>query len=219
MKCNNRTQRVSHLDLSSVYVTMDGDDRGYLNSTVLSVFHELQYLDLSNNSPCSLSLEGLLGLAKLRYLDISGNMWGVGFPEFVGEIVSLEVLALNYNNMTGGLPGSAVKNLRNLRQLNMSWNRFDGNLPESLFSLPHLKILDLSRNNFGGHIPISSSSGPISLEVLDLSINFFSGALPVTGKKRILHSEKGLDVSYFSFCHLHQLYYLRASQLLEISGA
>jgi hypothetical protein len=34
-------------------------------------------------------------------------MWGVGFPEFIGEIVSLEVLALN-DNITGGLPGTGI---------------------------------------------------------------------------------------------------------------
>jgi hypothetical protein len=50
---------------------------------------------------------GLVGLAKLRYLDLSGTMWGVGFPEFIGEIVSLEVLALN-DNITGGLPGTGI---------------------------------------------------------------------------------------------------------------
>ncbi|XP_071685288.1 uncharacterized protein [Lolium perenne] len=190
VKCNNRTQRVSHLDLSSVYATTEGDGHWFLNSTVFSVFHELQYLDLSYNSPCSLSLKGLVGLAKLRYLDLSGTMWGVGFPEFIGEIVSLEVLALNDNNITGGLPGKAVKNLRNLRQLNMTSNSCHGNLPESLFSLPHLKILDLSANIFGGHIPISSASRPISLEVLDLSSNQLNGTLPVAGKKILLIFEK-----------------------------
>ena len=58
VKCNNTTQRVSHLDLSSVYFTMDVDDRWYLNFTVFSAFHELQYLDLSYNYQCSLSSEG-----------------------------------------------------------------------------------------------------------------------------------------------------------------
>lgn len=82
---------MSHLDLSFVYAATDGDDHWYLNLTVFSVFHELQYLDLSYNSPCSLSLEGLVGLAKLRYLDLSGTGLGGSFPEFIGEIVSLEV--------------------------------------------------------------------------------------------------------------------------------
>ncbi|XP_047085268.1 receptor-like protein 1 [Lolium rigidum] len=209
VKCNNRTQRVSHLDLSSVYATTEGDGHWFLNSTVFSVFHELQYLDLSYNSPCSLSLKGLVGLAKLRYLDLSGTMWGVGFPEFIGEIVSLEVLALNDNNITGGLPGTAVKNLRNLRQLNMTSNSCHGNLPESLFSLPHLKILDLSANIFGGHIPISSASRPISLEVLDLSSNHLNGTLPVAAFQNIRNLNLSgnqfrgsLPVSLFALPHL-----------------
>nr|XP_051229403.1 putative receptor-like protein 8 [Lolium perenne] len=209
VKCNNRTQRVSHLDLSSVYATTEGDGHWFLNSTVFSVFHELQYLDLSYNSPCSLSLKGLVGLAKLRYLDLSGTMWGVGFPEFIGEIVSLEVLALNDNNITGGLPGKAVKNLRNLRQLNMTSNSCHGNLPESLFSLPHLKILDLSANIFGGHIPISSASRPISLEVLDLSSNQLNGTLPVAAFQNIRNLNLSgnqfrgsLPVSLFALPHL-----------------
>ncbi|VAH37932.1 unnamed protein product [Triticum turgidum subsp. durum] len=215
VKCNNTTQRVSHLDLSSVYFTMDVDDRWYLNFTVFSAFHELQYLDLSYNYQCSLSSEGFVGLAKLRYLNLSDTMWEVGFPEFIGEIVSLEVLTLSGNRMTGGLPDAAVKNLRNLRILNMSWSNFNGSLPESLFSLPHLKILDLSINNFGGHIPISSSSGPILFEVLDLSYNNLSGNLPVTAfeslqnlREMYLSSNQfigNIPTFLFSLPHIEQL--------------
>ena len=52
---------------------------------------------------------GFVGLPKLRYLDLSGTMkGGVRFPEFIGEIVSLKVLALNDNNMTGGLPSAGT---------------------------------------------------------------------------------------------------------------
>ncbi|KAF7011733.1 hypothetical protein CFC21_026012 [Triticum aestivum] len=211
VKCNNETKRVSHLYLSGVYLSnlTIPDVPQYLNSTVFSAFHELQYLDLSSNSFRSLSLEGLVGLSKLRYLDLSDNTFEGCFPETIGRIVSLEVLVLNYNNMNGRLPTTAVENLRNLRQLNMSENSFSGNLPEPLFSLPHLKILDLSSNNFGGHIPVSSSSGPISLEVLDLSINGLSGTLPVKAFGNIrnlnLHGNLfsgSLPVSIFALPHL-----------------
>uniref|UniRef100_A0A8I6XJP1 Leucine-rich repeat-containing N-terminal plant-type domain-containing protein n=1 Tax=Hordeum vulgare subsp. vulgare TaxID=112509 RepID=A0A8I6XJP1_HORVV len=191
VKCNNGTQRVSHLDLSLVYFPGDVDDRWYLNLTVFSAFHELQYLDLSYNYQSSLSWEGLVGLSKLRYLDLSGTLLGVGFLEFIAKIVSLEVLDLNDNNLNGSLPSTAVENLRNLRQLKMSGNRFNGNLPESLFSLPYLKILDLSTNNFAGHIPVSSSSGPISLEVLDLSGNGLGGTLPVRAFENIRNLNLG----------------------------
>ncbi|KAM0837992.1 hypothetical protein ACQ4PT_061276 [Festuca glaucescens] len=185
VKCDNSTQRVSHLDLRSVYIITDTDGHWYLNSTVFSVFHELQYLDLSGSYTFSLTLEGLVGLAKLQYLDLSGIWLGGSFPEFITKFASLEVLALNYNDMHIGLLGAAIENLMNLRQLNMSGNSFSGDLPASLFALPRLKILDLSYNNFGGHIPISSSSGTISLEVLDLRYNNLSGILPVTAFKNI----------------------------------
>ncbi|KAI4967982.1 hypothetical protein ZWY2020_006880 [Hordeum vulgare] len=200
---------LSHLDLNFVSFTTDVDDRSYLNLTVFSAFHELQYLDISYNYPCSLSSEGLVGLSKLRYLDLSGTLLGEGFPEFIGKIVSLEVLALNYNYLNGGLPATAVENLRNLQQLNMSGNRFNGNLPQSLFSLPRLKILDLSTNHFSGHIPVNSSSGPISPEVLDLSFNRLNGTLPVTAFKNIRSLNLGgnqfsgsLPVSLFALPHL-----------------
>lgn len=49
---------------------------------------------------------GLLGLSNLRYLNLSGTSLGGGFPEFVGKIVSLEVLALNENEMNESLPAA-----------------------------------------------------------------------------------------------------------------
>ncbi|KAF7011739.1 hypothetical protein CFC21_026017 [Triticum aestivum] len=183
--CNNSTRRVTHLDLSLVYLSADAGERWYLNLTVFSAFHELRYLDLSYNFQCSLSFEGLVGLPRLLYLDLSGITLGGGFLEFIGAFVSMEVLALNGNNITGGIPEAAFNNLRNLRQLNMSMNRLNGNLPASLFALPHLKILDLSNNIFDGYIPISSSSRPISLEVLDLSYNHLTGILPIKAFKNI----------------------------------
>lgn len=52
---------------------------------------------------------GLVGLDKLRYLDLSFVTQGGGFPEFIGKLVSLEVLVLDSNNMAGGLPGAGTK--------------------------------------------------------------------------------------------------------------
>ncbi|XP_044968263.1 receptor-like protein 15 [Hordeum vulgare subsp. vulgare] len=189
--CNNSTRRVTHLDLSLIYAPTDAGYYWYLNLSVFSAFHELQSLDLSFNYGCSLSFEGLVGLPRLRYLDLSGIALGGGFLEFIGAFVSLEVLALNLNNLTGALPEAAFNNLRNLRELNMSMSGLSGNLPASLFALPHLKILDLSNNIFDGYIPISSSSRPISLEVLDLSSNHLTGILPITAFKNIRNLNLG----------------------------
>ncbi|XP_044968258.1 receptor-like protein 13 [Hordeum vulgare subsp. vulgare] len=217
VECNNRTQRVSHLYLSSVYLKTYVDDCWYLNSSVFSAFRELQHLDLSLNSFCSVSLEGLVGLSMLRYFDISGSLLlGGGFPEFIGQVVSLEVLTLNDNEMNGSLPAAAVENLRNLRQLNMSRNSFSGNLPDSLFALPHLKILDLSGNEFGGGIPGSSFSGPNSLEVLDLSGNNLNGTLRIRAFRNI--TSLNLGENRFSGSLHASLFSLPRLKFLGLSG-
>lgn len=135
--CSNSTRRVTHLDLSYVYAS-DAGDRWYLNLSAFSVFHELQSLDLSLNFPSSLSFQGTfglqtlsknntyvcsflilvvvtktpaghVGLPRLRYLDLSMASLGGGFLEFIGACVSLEVLALNNTNITGGLPEAGMK--------------------------------------------------------------------------------------------------------------
>uniref|UniRef100_A0A8R7PL73 Leucine-rich repeat-containing N-terminal plant-type domain-containing protein n=1 Tax=Triticum urartu TaxID=4572 RepID=A0A8R7PL73_TRIUA len=194
VKCNSTTQRVSHLDLSYIFVT-SSHDHWYLNSTVFSALHELEYLDLSNNYPCSLALEGLVVLSKLRYLDFSATTQGGGFPEFLGRIVSLEVLALNGNYMTGALPSTATENLRNLRQLNMSFNSFYGDLPESLFALP---TLNLGVNQFSGSLPAYLFALP-HLEILNLVSNKLSGALPNEQAFQILKNLRELYLAINQF--------------------
>lgn len=51
-------------------------------------------------------LAGLVGLSKLRYLNLSDTTRGGGFPEFIERVASLEVLALNYNKMNGIPPAA-----------------------------------------------------------------------------------------------------------------
>lgn len=132
--CNNRTQRISRLDLSFIGST----GTWYLNFTVFSAFHELQFLDLSWNYNSLISLEGMfllqisypyvfcptaaydflkytpqsagsVVLPKLRYLDLSVSMLGGSILSFISKFHSLEVLALNWNNITGGLPSAGAQ--------------------------------------------------------------------------------------------------------------
>ncbi|TVU16338.1 hypothetical protein EJB05_39897, partial [Eragrostis curvula] len=184
--CNNSTKRISRLDLAALYWPSSistADVVWYLNFTVFSAFHELEFLYLSDNSPSLISLEGSVGLTKLRYLDLSYNGLEGNCLSFISKFVSLEVLALNHNKITGGLLPSAFEYLTNLRELNLSMNELTGSLPATLFALPRLKILDLSENLFTGSIPINSSSESIALEVLNLSFNRISGSLLGTALK------------------------------------
>lgn len=167
----------------------------------------------------STGLVGLLNLTKLQQLNLSGNYWledsSILAP--IGELVSLQVLDLNFNQM-GNLPVAAFGNLTNMRELFLSYNDFNGSLPKTLLILPHLKILDLSWNSLVGGIPISSSSDeePASVEVLNLSNNKMSGALPTEQEFRYLRNIRELDLSLnqfsgnlsaflFSLPHIEQL--------------
>ncbi|KAG2605112.1 LRR receptor-like serine/threonine-protein kinase GHR1 isoform X2 [Panicum virgatum] len=196
------TRRVSHLDLSNLYY---GGHYWSFNMTVFSAFSELQFLDLSSNHPSSLGSDGLvvlLNLTKLQQLNLSGNYWledsSILAP--IGELVSLQVLDLNFNQMRN-LPVAAFGNLTNMRELFLSHNEFDGSLPKTLLVLPHLKILDLSGNSFDGGIPISLSSveEPASLEVLNLNYNLMSGDLPTEQEFRYLRNIRELRLSFNQF--------------------
>ncbi|CAL5052252.1 unnamed protein product [Urochloa decumbens] len=225
---SGRTRRVSHLYLSKLYdiSTVPHGSRLFwsFNTTVFSEFSELQFLDLSWNYPCSLMSDGLVGLklTKLQYLNLSGNWLRQGILAPLGELVSLQVLDVHSNGMSGALPIAVFENLTNIRELNLSDNQFNGSLPKALLVLPHLKILDLSENSLVGNIPISSSSDeePASLEVLNLNNNDMSGALPTEQAFQYLRNirELHLGSNQFSGKLSAFLFSLPHIERLDLSG-
>uniref|UniRef100_J3M208 Leucine-rich repeat-containing N-terminal plant-type domain-containing protein n=1 Tax=Oryza brachyantha TaxID=4533 RepID=J3M208_ORYBR len=177
VNCSTSTGRVSHLYFSNLY---DSQAFWSFNTTVFSSFPELQFLDLSGIYPSSLNSDGLVGvkLPKLQHLNLSSNWLTETILAPLGEMVSLEVLDVSSNYISGVLPTGVLGNLTNLRELYLSGNNFNGSLPKSLLTLPRLRILDLSSNSLVEGIPISSSSELVLLEVLNLNSNNMSGTIP-----------------------------------------
>ncbi|KAE8801995.1 LRR receptor-like serine/threonine-protein kinase GSO1 [Hordeum vulgare] len=187
--CDNSTRRISRLDLSRLYQSIPtyGSDGSTsikstevacwnLNLTIFSSFRELELLDFSGNYACLQNFDGLQGLGKLKYLNLSDNSFMGNIPESVSNLVSLEVINLKGNNMSGALQNIGLENLQNLRELHLGSNRLNGSLPASVFALPCLEYLDLSENLFEGHIPINSSWNCYSLlQTIQLSGNKLSG--------------------------------------------
>lgn len=92
----------------------------------------------------------------------------------LGRLVSLQVLSLRSNRLTGSLP-SDVALLPSLQAIFLQHNAMSGDLP-SLLS-PNLNTLDFSYNSFTGQIP-SGLQNLTKLSVLNLAENFLSGPIP-----------------------------------------
>uniref|UniRef100_A0ACD5V8T0 Uncharacterized protein n=1 Tax=Avena sativa TaxID=4498 RepID=A0ACD5V8T0_AVESA len=156
--CDNGTRRISRLKLSQIPFS---DEYWNMSLAMFSPFRELQLLDFAWNSACLQNFEGLEGLSKLKYLDLSYNCLLEGIPGSVGKLISLEVINFNGNYACANLHNTGFQNLhnlRNLRELHLGSNLLRGSLPASLFALPFLEYLDLSDNLFEGKIHINSSS-------------------------------------------------------------
>ncbi|WVZ56804.1 hypothetical protein U9M48_007284 [Paspalum notatum var. saurae] len=92
----------------------------------------------------------------------------------LGRLVSLQVLSLRSNRLSGSLP-SDVASLPSLQAIFLQHNELSGDLP-SFFS-PSLNTLDLSYNSFTGNIP-SGFQNLTQLSVLNLADNSLSGPIP-----------------------------------------
>jgi hypothetical protein len=113
-----------------------------LTLTVFSLFRELELLDFSGNYACLQNFDGmyllfvvcmelkfcsssmfeyyseannssgLQGLSKLKYLNLSDNTFIGSIPGSVSKLVSLEVINLSRNNMSGALQNTGTQTNR-----------------------------------------------------------------------------------------------------------
>ena len=95
-------------------------------------------------------------------------------PNTLGKLVSLQVLSLRSNRLSGSIP-SDVTSLPSLRSIFLQHNELSGDLP-SFFS-PGLITLDLSYNSFTGQMP-TSLQNLTQLSILNLAENSLSGPIP-----------------------------------------
>ncbi|KDP35941.1 hypothetical protein JCGZ_09913 [Jatropha curcas] len=135
-------------------------------------------VDMSSNHFC-----GPIPLpnVEVELLDLSSNNFSGPLPEnivpaSIGEMLSLEIIDLSRNNLTGRIP-SSIGNCSSLIVLDFQNNILSGEIPTSLGQLNLLQTLHLSNNRFSGEIP-SAFQNLTNLETLDLRNSRLTGNIP-----------------------------------------
>jgi hypothetical protein len=115
-------------------------------------------------------------------LDLDSNNLSGTIPAELGDLSSLQVLALdNDRNLSGPIPPE-LGSLSDLQNFNLSWTGLSGPIPPALGSLDSLLWLDLGYNSLTGTIPVqlrhsATSASPFLLthHSTSLRANLVSG--------------------------------------------
>ncbi|GLT62777.1 hypothetical protein SLA2020_353870 [Shorea laevis] len=153
----------------------EADELNFLS--VLVNCSQLQFLDLDRNQLQGRLPKSIANLSnQLRVLQFGWNNLFDNIPPGVGNLVSLNVLALEHNHFTGKVP-KEIGQLQQLQRLFLNKNTLSGEIPKSFGNLTLLNLLQLDQNKLNGSIP-SSLGNYQNLEVLELSRNDLSGSIP-----------------------------------------
>jgi Leucine-rich repeat (LRR) protein len=147
----------------------------------------LQYIDLSNNSLSGqIPLNNECVLKKLRFLLLWSNKLVGSVPRALSNSTHLEWLDLESNMLSGELPSVIVGEMPSLQILALSYNNFvshDGNRNlepffASLANSSKLEELELAGNNLGGELPCIIGDLSINMLQLHLDENLIYGSIP-----------------------------------------
>ncbi|KAE8037694.1 hypothetical protein FH972_010261 [Carpinus fangiana] len=195
MRLLSQIGSVVHVDLSSNQFSGSLD----LGLGSPSFISSIQYLNISRNSLVGepFAHDGMPYFDSLEVLDSSNNQLVGGVPPSFNFMVSLRILRLGSNQLTGPLPEALLQESSmilseldlslnrlkgpvgsitsaNLKKLNLSSNKLSGSLPAEI---GHCTIIDLSNNMLSGNVSRIQSWGNY-VEVIELSSNSLTGSLP-----------------------------------------
>nr|AMM42872.1 LRR-RLK [Vernicia fordii] len=188
VKCNNSTTaRVVELSLNNMrpHKELMPLKFWFLNVSFFLPFHELRYLDLSDNGFAGChndhGFEKLSILKKLEVLNLGENDFDNSILPSLGVLTSLRTLNLESNRFEGSSPAKELATLNNLETLDLSRNYYQHSKPlqgfESLSALKTLVNLRLDQNGFDNSI-LSSLRPLINLKNLSLAANNLRGSFP-----------------------------------------
>uniref|UniRef100_A0A0C9RSL6 TSA: Wollemia nobilis Ref_Wollemi_Transcript_14978_3744 transcribed RNA sequence n=1 Tax=Wollemia nobilis TaxID=56998 RepID=A0A0C9RSL6_9CONI len=137
----------------------------------------LRYLNLSQNVFVGSLPEEIYKLEQLQYLDISANTFSGDIPAGLGRLPKIEVLFL-YSNLLNGTVPAFLGNLSTLTSLRLDGNPLaPGVIPPELGNLTRLQYLYMGGCNLVGEIPTKLTT-LTKIKGLYLFKNNLSGPIP-----------------------------------------
>ncbi|XP_028124358.1 probable LRR receptor-like serine/threonine-protein kinase At3g47570 [Camellia sinensis] len=183
-------------NLSWLSLDKSGLGTGHANGlnflTALANCSKFRVLQLQENNFGGVLPNSLANFSiKLEHLSVAANQISGNVLSDIGNLVSLNALAMDKNQLIGSILTSIdlsrncltgpipveIDNLKNLVELNISHNKLSSGIPSSLGSCTSLERLYLDNNSFGGTFPQLLSSLK-AIEELSLSHNNLSGEIP-----------------------------------------
>ena len=163
----------------------------------------LTTLSFSENSLQGFLPSSMAALTELKVLALDGNDLTGGISDIIdasdNEMTNLQELYLAYNSFEDRLSNDSFKKLSHLKVLDLKSNKLSGPLPDSIWSLTNLEVLDVHHNAFDGHINDVVKPGH-RLTYMDVSENLLDKGLPPS--MRHLTELTHLDLSYNRFDQL-----------------
>ncbi|KAJ7982657.1 putative Receptor-kinase [Quillaja saponaria] len=150
---------------------------GVLPNSIANLSSQLIELNIGSNHISGSIPEGIGNLISLYLLGMEDNLLTGIIPTSLGRI-PLQYLSLSQNGLSGHLP-SFIGNLTRLNTLLLYQNKLEGSIPSSIGNCQNLQILDIAQNNLSGPIPKQIIGLSSILLLLNLSENSFTGSLPM----------------------------------------
>lgn len=172
--------------INLVYLDISNNELSNIDGFPFEIFKNIEYLDISNNQFKGVLVQKVLFLSNIKHLDISFNQFIGEVPEYFGSsLKKLKYLNLSKNMYSGGFFNIFKQSKADT--LILSDNLFKSDL--STFELSsNMKYINISNNNLKGNIKnlFRSIKKKNELDYIDLSNNQnLSGTIPNYLCKRV----------------------------------